>query len=378
MSRMNGPVERVVVVGGGIIGVSTATHLQRDGASVVLVTEGELADGASGRSLAWLNSAGRRSQPYHALRMAGIDRYRTLFAADPDREWLRFDGGLHWTAAGSRAEVEDRHRHEVAHGYDSRLLDPREAGARVPGVDPAAVPEVAVHNPGEGWVSLPHLIEHLVAEFTRLGGEVVRHAGRASVVAEAGATRGVTTTAGRRFDADAVVVACGAATPAVVAEHGVHIPDRSPLSMLVLTEPLTRPAPTRLRAVLNTPRVALRPHPGGAYALDHSWYEDRIVESGGTCTIDESVVKELVAEASQVLAGGDELTAASWKLGRKPIPGDGEPVFGELAELPGCHVAFTHSGATLGLLAGELMSHEILSGARHPMLAAFRPERFRR
>ncbi|TQM08933.1 NAD(P)/FAD-dependent oxidoreductase [Pseudonocardia kunmingensis] len=374
MSRTQRPPERVVVVGGGIIGVSTATHLQRGGASVVLVTEGELGDGASGRSLAWLNSAGTRSRDYHALRMAGIDRYRTLLAADPGRDWLRFDGGLHWTAPGQRAQVEDRHRHEVAHGYDSWPAGPREAGARVPGVDPAAIPEIAVHNPGEGWVSLPHLIEHLVGEFTRLGGEVVRQAGRASVVARDSAAHGVTTTAGHRFDADVVVVACGAATPSVVAEHGVHIPDRSPLSMLVLTEP----ARTRVRAVLNTPRVAMRPHPGGAYALDHSWYEDRIVESAGGCTIDESVVKELVAEASHVLAGDEELSAASWKLGRKPIPGDGEPVFGELTELPGCVVAFTHSGATLGLVAGELLSHEILSGARHPMLAAFRPERFRR
>jgi glycine/D-amino acid oxidase-like deaminating enzyme len=374
MSRVNGPAKRVVVVGGGIIGVSTATHLQRGGASVVLVTEGELADGASGRSLAWLNSAGSRSQPYHALRMAGIDRYRTLFAADPGQDWLRFDGGLYWADAGRRREAEDRHRHEVAHGYDSWLGGPREAAARVPGVDPAAIPELAVHNPGEGWVSLPHLIEHLIAEFTRLGGEVVRHAGRASVVAQDGVGRGVTTTAGHRFDADTVVVACGADTPAVVAEHGVHIPDRSPLSMLVLTEP----ARSGMRSVLNTPRVAMRPNPGGTYALDHSWYEDRIVETGDGCRIDESVVKELVAEASRVLAGAEELTAASWKLGRKPIPGDGEPVLGELEQLPGCVVAFTHSGATLGLIAGELLSYEILSGARHPMLAAFRPERFRR
>jgi glycine/D-amino acid oxidase-like deaminating enzyme len=374
MSPANRPAKRVVVVGAGIIGVSTATHLQRDGASVVLVTEGEPADGASGRSLSWLNSAGTRSQPYHALRMAGVDRYRTLFAADPDRDWLRFDGGLYWAAAGRRAEVEDRHRYEVANGYDSRLAEPAEAATRVPGVDPAAIPEVAVHNPGEGWVSLPHLIEHLLGEFTRLGGELVRHAGRASVVAQDGAARGITTTAGHRFDAETVVVACGADTPAVVAEHGVHIPDRSPLSMLVLTEP----ARTRMRSVLNTPRVAMRPNPGGTYALDHSWYTDRIVETGEGCTIDESVVKELVAEASRVLVGGEELSAASWKLGRKPIPGDGEPVLGELAELPGCVVAFTHSGATLGLIAGELLSYEILSGARHPMLAAFRPERFSR
>ena len=53
---------RVAVVGGGVIGVSTAQQLARAGADVVLVTEGELASGASGRSLSWLNSSGLRSE----------------------------------------------------------------------------------------------------------------------------------------------------------------------------------------------------------------------------------------------------------------------------------------------------------------------------
>jgi glycine/D-amino acid oxidase-like deaminating enzyme len=44
--------------------------------------------------------------------------------------------------------------------------------------------------------------------------------------------------------------------------------------------------------------------------------------------------------------------------------------------VPGCFVAFTHSGATLGLIAGELLSDEILTGKQHPMLATFRPGRF--
>jgi glycine/D-amino acid oxidase-like deaminating enzyme len=360
--------KHVVVVGGGVLGVSTATHLQRDGVTVVLVTEGELADGASGRSLSWLNSAGSRSAAYHALRMAGIDRYRTLFAADPTRDWLRFDGGLHWST--DRGAMEDRHRAELAHAYDSKLVSP----AELPGLDPAAVPEAAVHNPGEGWVSLPHLIEHLAAEFTALGGEIVTGAGRASVTTGGGVATGVTTGTGQRFDADAVVVACGAATPSVVAGLGVSIPDASPLSMLVLTEP----ADTAVRTVMNTPRVALRPNPGNTFALDHHWYEDRITEAAdGTCTIDESVVKELTAEASALFAGGVTLTAASWKLGRKPVPGDGEPVLGELSAVPRCFVAFTHSGATLGLIAGELLAGEIRTGEPHPLLASFRPDRFR-
>ncbi|GME37919.1 hypothetical protein ACJ2_11790 [Pantoea sp. QMID2] len=75
---------KAVVLGGGIIGVSTALELTKRGAAVTLVTKGALCSGASGRSLSWLNSADERSLPYHALRMAGIDRYRTLFAQHPD------------------------------------------------------------------------------------------------------------------------------------------------------------------------------------------------------------------------------------------------------------------------------------------------------
>ncbi|MBC3193707.1 FAD-binding oxidoreductase [Pseudonocardia sp. C8] len=361
----------VVVLGGGILGISTATHVQRTGVPVTLVTDGELGDGASGRSLSWLNSAGDRSQPYHALRMAGIDRYRTLFAEDPTRDWLRFDGGLHWSAAGHRADEETRHAAEASHGYDSRLLAADDVATAVPGVAKDAVPELAIHNRGEGWVSLPHLIDHLAAEFSRLGGRIVTAAGRGRVVVEHGRARAVVAGTGARYDGDAVVVACGAGTPGVVSGLGVSIPDASPLSMLVTTTP----SDAGTRAVINSPRVAMRPDPSGGYALDHSWYEEAIREANGTPSIDVSIVHELVAEANAVLDGAD-LRPGHWRLGRKPIPGDGEPVLGELDRVPGCFVAFTHSGATLGLIAGELLAAEVCTGARNPMLDTFRPERF--
>ncbi len=49
-----------------------------------------------------------------------------------------------------------------------------------------------------------------------------------------------------------------------------------------------------------------------------------------------------------------------------------------LKAIPGYHVAFSHSGATLGLILGELLAFEVATGGQHPMLAAFRPERFSR
>lgn len=365
--------KHVAVIGGGILGVSSAVHLLRAGAAVTLVTESHLCSEATGRSLSWLNSAGERSRPYHELRMAGVDRYRTLFAADPHREWLQFGGGLMWNPDGKSAVTEARHAYEKSIGYDSKLLEPAAIGAVTPGIDASAVPENAIFNPGEGWVSLPDLVDFLMDEFHERGGKLVTNAGKASVVLTDGVASGVTTADGETYGADAVLVACGAATPTVVAPLGVEIPNASPIAMLVVTKPVEH----SLNAVLNTPRAAVRPNPGGTLALDHDWYEEHITEfEDGSFTIPDEVVQELADEASKLVAGNPELKPASWKIGRKPIPGDGEPVFGELEKAPGCFVAFTHSGATLGLIAGELMADEIVSGRKHPMLATFRPERF--
>ena len=96
---------KVVVIGGGIFGVSTSVHLARLGVRTVLINDGPLANGASGRSLAWLNSARKRADAYHRLRLAGIDRYRTLAARYPNAPWLRFDGGLTWDADDAGNEI---------------------------------------------------------------------------------------------------------------------------------------------------------------------------------------------------------------------------------------------------------------------------------
>src|SRR5699024_5509912 len=218
--------------------------------------------------------------------------------------------------------------------------------------------------------SLPHLVEHLAAELTERGGEVRTGLGACSLLVEDGRAVGIRDASGTEHRAEAVVVACGAGTSAVMAGAGVDIPDGSPLAMLVTTEPADAEAP-----VLNTPRAAMRPNPGGSFCVDHDWYVDQIVEQDdGTCTIDEAVVTELLAEASALLAGAPALRAATWACGRKPIPADGEPVLAAVGALPGCHVAFTHSGATLALVAGGLVTQHVITRIRRPLLEQFSPD----
>ncbi|MDH7804782.1 MULTISPECIES: FAD-binding oxidoreductase [unclassified Rhizobium] len=364
-----------VIIGAGIFGVSTGVQLARRGIKVTILNDGPPANGASGRSLSWLNSARMRSEPYHRLRMAGIDRYRTLAAQNLDAEWLRFDGGLTWDADDERNEIDAAYRHEVSLAYDALRLSAAEVASVAPGLDARAItPQGAIFNPGEGWVDLPTLIGVLLEEFSALGGILVTDQGAARVVIEGGRAVGAETAKGSLHRADAVVLATGPAVPKMAAESGQVIGDGTPIALLVQTKPLAHP----LRAVLNTPRVAVRPAPGGTFSLDADWAADEgvTVRVDGSYDIDESVVAALLVEAAKVMEGNPQLEVASIGVGGKPIPGDGEPVIGAIKAIPGYYVAFSHSGATLGLITGELLAYEIATGAEHPMLTTFRPERF--
>ena len=365
---------KVAVVGGGVIGASTAQQLARAGADVILLTETALASCASGRSLSWLNSAGAWSEPYHRLRMVGIDRYRTLSAQQPGLRWLRFAGGLAWYTGKTDEVLQRRHEHEVAHGYDSHLLARKEISAHAPGVNPAVIPDGgAIWNPGEGWVDLPSLVQFLIKDLLERGGQLVTNAGKCTLRTHASSVTGVGTEGGDLITADAVVLATGAAVPAMVADLGITIPDATTLSFLVRSSPVHHP----LKAVLNTPRVSLRPTPDGALAIDSDWTNAHIIRAAdGSFQVPAAIIESLLAEASQVLQGKPELKAAWYGIGPKPIPGDGEPVLGRADDVNGLYVAFTHSGATLGLIAGELLAYEIITGAAHPMLIGFNLRRF--
>lgn len=368
-------ISSAVIIGAGIFGVSTAVQLARRGIQVTIVNDGPAANGASGRSLSWLNSARMRSRAYHDLRMAGIDRYRTLAARLPDAEWLRFDGGLTWDADDQTNAIAEAFRHEISIGYDAIHLAPTAVDGATPGVDTHRITsQGAIFNPGEGWVDLPSLVSHLLKEFKGLGGKLVTDRGAASVLIENGKAVGARTDSGEEFRAGAVLLATGPSVPEMAARDGQRIDDGTPIALLVQTKPVGH----GLRAVLNTPRVAVRPAPGGTLSIDADWAADEGIRTmaDGSYQADTDVVEALLAEASKILEGNPKLEVASIGIGRKPIPGDGEPVVGALKAIPGYYVAFSHSGATLGLILGELLAHEMAGGAEHPMLAEFRPERF--
>lgn len=365
--------EKLIVVGGGVLGASTAAHLARRGAKVTLVTAGSLADGASGRSIAWLNSSGSRSANYHYLRLLALDRYRTWQAQHPESQnYLRFDGALKW--AGPGESLRNTFTFERDGGYDAVWIGRDDISRIAPEVDPSAVPaEGAIHNPGEGWVHLPDLIKALAAEAIQHGATINQGAGEVQIETRAGAVSGVRLADGTTLNASQVILATGASVPMSLAELGVALPDASPPAFVVITDRVG----LDIRTVINSPAVAIRPTPDGRLVLDADWAERSIrVGADGGLSVPQESVQGLLRAAERVLAGDRRLTARRVLAGPKPIPGDGEPVAGAVASVSGLHALFTHSGATLGLILGELVAEEVLTGESSPVLAPFKVDRF--
>src|SRR5215218_3272759 len=333
---MTDPLDMTVaVLGGGVLGLSTAAALAKRGARVTVLTEATVASGASGRSLAWLNSFGMRSPQYHQLRLLGLDRYRTLATRTADSaRHLRFDGGLTWVSDDRLEDRRTAYQHMRDIGYAAEWVTREDIAALTPGVDPEAVPaEGAIFNPQEGCVDLPWLIQHLAGELLRLGGVIGEDTGPSEVVVTGDRVTAVRAGDGTQTPVDAAVLATGAGVPKAVARLGVTIPDATPIALLVRTPPVG----TSLRAVLNTPRVAVRPTPDGALVMDSGWSEREVeVRPDGTWFAREDTVEGLLQAASDVLEGHPPLTRESVGMGPKPIPGDGEPVLGPLDEVAGC------------------------------------------
>lgn len=365
--------QRVIVIGGGILGTSTAMYLARGGAQVTLVTSGALADGASSRSIAWLNSSGARSAEYHYLRMLAMDRYRTWRTLHPEsHDYIKFNGAIKW--AGPGESFRQTFEFERSGGYDSRWIERADVPSVAPDVALEAVAsEGAIYNQGEGWVNLPDFIPALVAEATANGATVIENAGDVRVEVLNGQAVGAKLEDGTLLSADRVVLATGGDVPAQLAALGVNIPDSTPAAFVLFTDPVN----FDVKTVLNTPRVAIRPTPDGRLVLDADWSEKTLaVEPDGSYTVPEETIQGLLSEASKVLAGNPTLTAHKVGAGLKPIPGDGEPVVGPVSDIDGLFTLFTHSGATLGLILGELVAEEILYSRPSPVLSAFRLDRF--
>lgn len=415
---------RVVVVGGGIIGLSCAYHLALRGAEVALLERDRLGAGASS------GNAGTVSAGHPPLNKPGRVRRAILQMSDPtsplyikprwDPELFRWlvDFARHCTDEHVRAAMEvmsplgmealrlfdelleaesiecgyrregyydvcrteeglREARHEAGiireQGYHPEVID----GAGLREVEPALSADVlgGIYYPEAATLDPARLVSGLGDALRRGGVDVREGVTAADVVSRGGNVDGVRLADGTVMGADAVVLATGPFSLALARRLGTRLPVQPGKGYHrdLRVGPGGAPA-LRMACVLNERSVFCTPMSGFVR------FAGTMEFSGLNDVMRPERLQQLTRSAQRYFPALEAAAPLSEWCGLRPMASDGLPIMGPLDGADGAVVATGHGmlGITLGPATGSIVADWVLDGTTDPLWARLSPRRFTR
>jgi len=416
---LSGP--KVVVVGGGVIGLSCAYYLARGGAQVVLLERERLGAGASEGNAgtispghAPLNKPGRVAKAIRQMLdptsplyirpswnpalwrwLWGFARYCT----DEHVAWaMRVMAPLGqqtyalWQELVTEERIECEYRADRYYdvcstedglgestrearilerqGYTPEVLDADELRYREPAMGPR--PIGGIYYPEAATLDPALFIERFADVARRLGVEIREGVGAGALSIERGGVTGVRLDSGGTERADAVVLATGPYSLSMARRAGIRLPVQPGKGYHrdIGIGPNGAP-PLRSACVLNESSVFCPP----LYTFVR--FAGTMEFSGVNRVMRPPRLRQLTRAAREVFPDlGTARPQSEW-CGLRPMSVDGLPIVGPLGDVEGLSVATGHGmlGVTLAPVTGEIIARHVLEGS-DPRTEALSPARF--
>ena len=360
----------VVVVGGGLMGSAAAYHLADRGmaATVVDAAHAGRATSAGAGILSGATSGGP-GPAYWDLALAG-DRYHHRLASQGAAAAAGYGrAALAIVAlAGDRERWEALRRTLAARGAPVREVEPAALAQACPVVGPV---EAVLWHDGAMRVDGRLLGAWLRAQATDRGARFTTGVVEALSVDDRRVT-GVVLASGSRLAADAVIVAAGAWSTALVAPLAATVPIAPQRGQIVH---LAVPAAERASwPILQGVRGHyLLPWPDGHVVAGAT----RETGSGYVPALTAAGQAEVLAELLRVAPGLGTSEVREWRVGLRPASADGLPLLGPLSGVDGVHLLSGHGagGLLVGPVSAELVVEQLRGGTPAINLSPFRPDR---
>lgn len=227
----------VVIIGGGVIGVTTAIYLRQAGNQVTLIEKGRIACEQSSRNWGWIRQHGRDRDELPIM-MEANRLWGELDAKVKGRTGFRREG-IMYLASSDEKLAEREQWLEIAREaqLDTRLLSRREVSDLIDQGKGGHEWVGATFTPSdaraEPWQAIPAL-----AEYARDQGVVLaEHCAARMLDIEGGKVAGVVTENGT-IKCEQAVLAGGAWSSLFLRNHGVSIPQLSVRSTVSATAPM--------------------------------------------------------------------------------------------------------------------------------------------
>ncbi|WP_408011244.1 NAD(P)/FAD-dependent oxidoreductase [Pseudalkalibacillus sp. A8] len=345
---------KVIVIGSGIVGSSTAYHLARKGMEVVVVDkahQGQATAAGAGIVCPWITSV--ENPDWYTIARNGAIYYPELVSA------LQEDGeeNLGYKTVGAMAVSSDDEMLDV---MEKRILERKEGTPEI-GVVTRLSAEVAkklfpplkddlkaVHVTGGARVDGRSLRDAMQRAAEKHG--VVRHTGEASLMFFDGKVAGVNVN-GTEIYADKVIATAGAWTKQLLAPLGVDIPIEPQRGQIIHFKfpnedtaewPVILPQSSYYMLAFDDSRVVV-----GATRESDTGFDYRLTAAG---------VKEVIDAGLEIAPGLADCTVHEMRIGFRPMGPDILPLLGIIPDLDGLILAtgLGASGITMGPYVGVL------------------------
>lgn len=349
---------RIVIIGGGIIGLLTARELALAGQAVTVVDQGAIGGEASWAGGGILSPLypWRYPEPVNLLAHWSQHYYQDLA-----RELIR-EAGLdpEWTPSGllvlDQTEHEEARSWAAGYGLPCETINARECTELEPELhSPGAM---ALWFPSLAQIRNPRLVKSLAASCRALGVELQASTRVTGVTLRGSRVTRVETETGS-LDADRVVVASGAWSARLVSSLGMQLPVRPVRGQMILY----RARPGQLRHINLYQGHYLIPRQDG-HILVGSTLEE--VEFDKSTTEDARL--QLTQFAVELFPFLEELPIETQWAGLRPGSPNGIPYISQVPGVDGLYLNTGHfrNGVVLGLASARLLADILL--ARSPIL----------
>ena len=225
---------RAVIIGGGIIGCSTAYQLARLGWEVVLLERHRLTSGSTWHAAGLVGQL-RSSANITQLLGESVKLYRTLEAETGLATGWKMNGGLRLACNEERwVEVKRQATTARSFGLEMHLLSPAEAQALWPLMTVDDVVGAAL-LPTDGQASPSDITQALVKGARMAGAVLIEGVAVEDILVEDERVRGIVV-GDRRITCDKLVLCGGLWTAALAARAGVAVPLSAIHHQYIITE----------------------------------------------------------------------------------------------------------------------------------------------
>lgn len=361
---------KTIIVGGGIIGCSTAYHLAHMGQEVLLLEKAKLTSGSTWHAAGLVGQL-RSSANITQLLGYSIDLYNRLEQETGLATGWKMNGGLR-LACNQERWTEVRRQATTAHsfGLDMQLLTAQEAQDLWPLMDISDVVGAAFLS-SDGQAN-PSDITQAMAKGARSNGAVLQEdTSVREILTHKGRITGVLTDAGE-IQCEKLVLCCGQWTQELAKTIGVTVPLVSVEHQYMVTEPFSVPA--NLPTLRDPDRLTYYKEEVGGLIMGGyepngiSWAEQGIPESFAFQLLESNFdhFEQIIDQATPRVPRLESVGVKQLINGPESFTPDGNFILGEAPEMRNVFIGagFNAFGIASGGGAGMALAEWVANG--HP------------